>query len=258
MNETLEEMSIADPKISIGIVVYNGVEHIGSALKSVADQSYKNIEVIVVDGGSTDGTLDILEEYSKCISVMISEPDKGIYDAMNKVRAKASGDWLLFMGCDDVLLDVVEEAVSLFSRPENIYYGDVILRSTGKVSGGKFSRYKLMNRNFCHQAVFYPRQIYKQHSYSMKYRWLADYDYNFRLYSQGVPFVYLRKVIAVFNDQGGSSEGDADFERDRLARIRKEFGVHYWAVKIFRDKVVKVIKGCLKCLPGQASRSRGR
>jgi len=95
MSDMLAEKNANSPKISIGIVVYNGIEYIRRALGSVVGQPYRNIELIVVDGGSTDGTLSVLNEYSKDISVLVSEPDKGIYDAMNKVCSLATGDWLI-------------------------------------------------------------------------------------------------------------------------------------------------------------------
>lgn len=97
MHDLPSELKNSPPKISIGLVVYNGAEHIRCALDSIVRQSYKNIELIVVDGGSTDGTQDVLNEYAEHISVLVSEPDKGIYDAMNKVNSLATGDWLFFL-----------------------------------------------------------------------------------------------------------------------------------------------------------------
>ena len=126
MHDLPSEMKNSPPKISVGLVVYNGVEHIRSALDSIVRQSYKNIELIVVDGGSTDGTLDVLHEYAEHISVLVSEPDKGIYDAMNKVCSLATGDWLIFLGCDDNLFDTLGNVAELMTDPDTVYHGDVI------------------------------------------------------------------------------------------------------------------------------------
>lgn len=229
-------------KISIGLVIYNGVEHLQVALESIVKQSYKNIELIVVDGGSTDGTEKVLHEHANHISVLVSEPDKGVYDAMNKVCSLATGDWLIFLGCDDVLLDNICGIAASLRQPGVVYYGDVILRSTGKVSGGKFSRYRLMNRNIGHQGIFYPGSVYKNYSYNLDYKWLADYDYNIRLFGDDVPFIYLKKVISIFNDKGGSSLGDAAFEKHKMKLIREKFGVLFWIVKLIRNRIEKVAK----------------
>jgi glycosyltransferase involved in cell wall biosynthesis len=174
--------------------------------------------------------------------VLISEPDMGIYDAMNKARSLATGDWLLFLGCDDVLKDDISSIVRSLNRPETVYYGDVIRRSQGVVSGGRFSKYRLMNRNFCHQAVFYPRQVYRQYAYSLDYPWLADYAYNIRLYGADIPFVYLNIVVTLYNDKGGSSFGDAAFERDKLRLIRESFGTAYWMIKAIRNVFERIVR----------------
>lgn len=242
MNDKLAEKNADSPKISIGIVVFNGIEHIRHVLESVVGQPYKNIELIVVDGGSTDGTLSVLNEYSKDISVLISEPDKGIYDAMNKVCSLATGDWLIFLGCDDVLLDALGKVAGQMSDYETLYYGDVILRSSGNIYGGKFSKYRLAKTNFCHQAIFYPKAVYKKYAYGFDYKMLADYDYNIKLIGLGVPFVYVGEVISVFNDQGRSFvHGDADFARDKIKLVRASFGNTYALVEIIRRQYRKIL-----------------
>jgi glycosyltransferase involved in cell wall biosynthesis len=256
MDDLLREKSEVSLKISIGIVVYNGAEHISRALKSIVGQPYKNIELIVVDGGSTDGTLSVLREYSKYISVLVSETDKGIYDAMNKVCLLANGDWLIFLGCDDVLLDTLNNIANRMSEPDTVYYGDVILRSSGKIYGGKFSKRRLGKTNFCHQAVFYPISVYKKYSYSPDYKFLADYDYNIKLVVNGIPFYYLGEVISVFNDRGRSFEfGDADFARDKIKLIRTSFGNTYALMELLRrrkesllDKIAVAIGVVMKCI----------
>ncbi|MEQ1667695.1 MAG: glycosyltransferase family 2 protein [Sulfuriferula sp.] len=227
MNKLLGEIGGDFPKVSIGIVVFNGIAHIRNCLDSVTHQSYKNIELIVVDGDSKDGTQDVLKEYAEQIAVLVSEPDKGIYDAMNKVCSLATGDWLIFLGCDDVLLDTLSDIVKVMHDSNTIYYGDVILRSNSKIYGGKFTSDRLFQQNFCHQSVFYPRCVYKTHQYSLQYKALADYAYNLKLFGSSlVSFSYLNKLVAIFNDQGFSSHGDVDFYRDRVRLIYESFGLN--------------------------------
>lgn len=229
------------PKISIGIVVYNGIVHIRCALDSIVRQSYKNIELIVVDGGSKDGTLSVLDEYSEYISVMVSEPDKGIYDAMNKVCLLATGDWLIFLGCDDELLDVLGNVTKQMTNSDSAYYGDAIFRSNGKIYGGKFSKYRLAQMNFCHQAMFYPRLVYKNHDYNLDYKWLADYAYNLKLVGIGIQFVHIAEVISIYNDKGGSSQGDVAFEKRKIGLIRSSLGTNYALVELLRRLKVRVV-----------------
>jgi glycosyltransferase involved in cell wall biosynthesis len=229
------------PMISIGIVVYNGVDYIGLALKSLINQDYKNIEIIVVDGGSSDGTLNVLEEFSQYITVKISEPDLGIYDAMNKVCSLATGNWLIFLGCDDVLLNSIDKVVMKMNSPDTVYYGDVIFASTGSFYGGEFSKRRLLKMNICHQAVFYPKSIYKTYFYDLNYKWLADYAFNIKLFGLDVPFVYFNVIVSIYNDKGGSSQGDADFEKSRLNLIRSSFGLMYVVIYVL-DKTKEKLK----------------
>jgi len=100
---------LVPPQISVCIVVLNGRMHIGEAVESVLNQKYPSLELIVIDGGSTDGTLEILGKYAQDIAHLVSEPDGGIYDAMNKGCAIAQGEWLIFLGCDDIMLNLCKQ-----------------------------------------------------------------------------------------------------------------------------------------------------
>lgn len=239
MHDLSSEMKRSSPKISIGLVVYNGAGHIRDVLDSIVKQPYRNIELIVVDGGSTDGTQNVLRKYAEHISVMVSEPDKGIYDAMNKVCSLATGDWLIFLGCDDVLFDMLDmlgNMAALMTNPDAVYYGDVVVRSSGKIYGGKFSKYRLLQKNFCHQAMFYPSSAYKKYTYSLDYKWYADYIYNLKLLGDAVPFEYTSVLVSIFNDKGASSRGDAEFEKSKINLIRSSLGTKYALIEILRRR----------------------
>jgi len=241
MHDLPSEMKSGTPRISIGLVVYNGAEYIRSALDSIVKQPYKDIELVVVDGGSSDGTLDVLEEFANYISVMVSKPDEGIYDAMNKVCSLATGDWLIFLGCDDVLLEALGDISVQMTSPDSVYYGDAIFLSSGNVIGGRFSKRRLAQMNICHQAVFYPRTVYKKYAYSLDYSWLADYAYNLNLVGIGIQFVYVNEVVSVYNDKGGSSHGDAEFEKKKIKLIYSSLGLMYVALEILRRLKVRLI-----------------
>jgi glycosyltransferase involved in cell wall biosynthesis len=208
----------------------------------VVNQSYSDLELVVVDGGSTDGTLEVLNEYAGKITKLVSEQDSGIYDAMNKACAIAQGDWLIFLGCDDTLSGSLDTIATRLTNESTVYYGNVIIRSTGRTYGGRFSKYRLMQANICHQAIFYPRTIYKTNSYTLKYRLLADYEYNLRLVGHGVKFEYMNIEVAIFNSAGASMAGDPDFELDKLLVIRQNFGRAWATLKRLRTMAVAVIK----------------
>lgn len=230
------------PRISVCIVVFNGQPHIANALDSVLNQKYRHVELLVIDGGSTDGTLEVLDRYSDGIARVVSEPDRGIYDAMNKGCALAQGDWLIFLGCDDVLLDSLANMAESLKERDSVYYGNVIWRSTGRRYGGEFSKYRLMQSNICHQSIFYPRSVYRSMAFSLKYRYLADYEYNIKLIGRGVRFKFIDVNVAIYNDAGASMSGDPDFERDKLRLIRDNFGRQWEALKRLRSLAVRTVK----------------
>ena len=205
------------PKITIGTVCYNAANCIENLIKSVMAQSYSNIEFVVMDGASKDGTLDILSKYKSNIDILVSEPDNGIYDAMNKLLKKATGDYLIFMGADDVFYDneVIAKMVSRMENPNSVYYGSVIFKGLGTKHWGKFNKVKWATTNVCHQAIFYPRCIYSHYSYNVEYKLFADYAYNLNLQKAKATFNYVDVITVLYDVNGASSSNkDAMFYRD--------------------------------------------
>jgi glycosyltransferase involved in cell wall biosynthesis len=235
--------SLPEPvRITVAMVTYNAAGTLERALRSVLRHRSKALELVVMDGGSTDGTLDILRRYESGLARWHSERDDGIYDAMNKVLQIATGDWLLFLGADDELLTSPEEILSRMSRPEAVYYGDVRIRSSNARSGGRFSKYRLMQQNICHQAVLYPKSVYRHKRYDTASGMLADHRYNIELRGSGVAFIYLDEVISRFDDSGRSSVPDPRFERIKLTAIRESFGLPLYVIKRARTAVVRLLK----------------
>ena len=136
------------PLITVVTVVYNGAATLEQTIQSVVNQTYDNVEYIIIDGASTDGTLDIIKKYEDRIDYWQSEPDKGIYDAMNKGLDLATGDFLIFLGADDLIFAPTtfqNIAMSLIDRDKN-YYGDVYLNEHRFIYDYKFSKLKFPNR----------------------------------------------------------------------------------------------------------------
>ena len=230
------------PLISVVTVVRNEAEIIERAIASVARQRRERVEYIVIDGASTDGTLDLICRHDTTIDKWISEPDAGIYDAMNKALQLATGDWLIFLGADDQLLADLDSLSRRFTQANAVYYGNVLIQGCGRVSGGAFSRYRLMQENICHQAVFYPRSAYTSKSYDTRSGMLADHRYNIEIRGGGVPFIHVNETISSFNDAGLSSKGDSGFESIKLAAIRESFGLLFYLTKRARTALVNLVK----------------
>ena len=217
------------PRISIITVVINGVNTLESCIQSIVNQAYDNIEFIVMDGGSTDGTLDILKHYDSKIGFWSSESDKGIYDAMNKGARRATGDWVLFLGCDDTLSADLNNVAPLLRDTGVIYYGDAYWPGRKRFYDGSFSAAKLARTNICHQAIFYPRAVFDKYSFNLRYPFQADWELNMRCFSDpAFRFQYIPLQISIYNDRSGASSTRRDFalEEDYITLMWRHFPWH--------------------------------
>lgn len=216
------------PKISIIIVVHNAAKTLKSAINSIFEQSYKNVEVVVIDGGSTDGTLEILKNNKAENLIWISEPDKGIYDAMNKGIRICSGEWLYFLGADDQLYDKnVLENIFQNSNLSGVefLYGNVKRSNNEEFYDGKFDYEKLLKKNISHQAIFYNKNIFEDNgNYNTRYKTHADWDMNLRCFeNKTVRIKYVEQVIARFAVGGASRNYDIPFLRESLMPRKIDF-----------------------------------
>ena len=234
--------TVRTARITVAMVTFNAAETLERALRSVLQHRSTALELVVMDGGSKDGTLEVLRQHEAAIASWRSEPDDGIYDAMNKALQVATGDWLMFLGADDELLVAPERILPRMSRRDAVYYGDVRIRSTDARSGGRFSKYRLMQENICHQAVLYPKSVYRHKRYDTASGMLADHRYNIELRGSGVPFIHLDEVISRFEDGGRSSVRDPRFEDIKLAAIRDSFGLPLYLTKRARTAIVRLLK----------------
>lgn len=196
--------------ISIITVSYNAKESITNTILSVISQDYKQFEYIIIDGGSTDGTLDTIELYLPYFSYFISEPDKGIYDAMNKGVAVAKGEWVIFMNAGDCFVD--NEVLSTIflsnvNKKADIIYGNTIAKYPwGKclIKGNFFSKHDI-NLPFCHQSTFVRTSLMRSIPFDLSYRIAADYNFFYTLYKLGKSFKYIDISIALYDAIGFST-----------------------------------------------------
>ncbi len=216
------------PSISIITAVYNGNATIEAAIKSVLSQDYPDFEYIVIDGGSADGTIDTLKKYDEFIDYWASEPDNGVYDALNKGVDHARGEWIYFLGADDRLADdnVLRRFLSNVPASKMVY-GSVRWESSGKIYDGEFSRWKLFFHNISQQAIFYHRDLFRAiGKFELKYPILSDWLFNMRAYAEKDtnPF-FIDSVVAVYSEKGMSTvRADVMFYRDHPKIIRNTFG----------------------------------
>lgn len=224
-------------KVSIITVSYNAADTIEETIKSVINQTYDNIEYLIIDGGSTDGTVDIIKKYSNCIAYWVSEPDKGIYDAMNKGVRKAIGDYILFLGADDIVYPNAISEIFKCPIPLNahlpIIYGNVLMLPQNIIYGGRFNRFKLVIKNIPHQGMMIPRNFLLYHPYNIEYKVLADYVFNLQYYRE-FKYVYKNVIISKFMTGGTSGVvADLKFENNRLILIKTGLGNFcYYIAKI--------------------------
>lgn len=209
-------------KVSVIIATLNCGDVIKNCLEAIFKHCDDSVQVIIQDGISIDDTLNIINQYSVELD---STYDSGVYDAFNKALNKVKGEWIIFIGADDILLSDPCQIVKDFSSIDNIIiYGNVINSDDCKIYDGKFSKLKLARQNICHQAIFYPSRAFANNIFNLKYKLLADYDLNLRLSGLGYNFTYVNKCWMVYGNSGLSKIGDAVFEKDKLKIVYRELG----------------------------------
>jgi glycosyltransferase involved in cell wall biosynthesis len=221
------------PLISVITVVFNGEEHIGKTIESVLEQSYSAIEYIIVDGKSTDGTLKVVESY-KGISQVISEPDEGLYDAMNKGLKLAGGDYVWFLNAGDQIYakDTVEQMVEhLEESPDIIYGGTMIideeqnevgdrrLRPPGKLSWKSFRQGMVV----CHQSLVVKRTLAPE--YNLHYRLSADIDWSIRAAKQARTIHNSGLILSRFLEGGLTDHNIKAGLKERFRIMTRFYGL---------------------------------
>jgi glycosyltransferase involved in cell wall biosynthesis len=196
---------------SIIIPAFNASETLANCLESIISQTCRDFEIIIIDGGSTDATMGIVETYAakNAFIHLVSEKDNGIYDAMNKGITMARGEWLYFMGVDDELnnKDVLSEIAAGITDDIDIIYGNSIWVPENVMEAGEWGYYQLLNMSINHQRVFYRGGLFKKlGSFNLAYPVASDYEMNIRFFCEpGINKRYIDHKIANYHSGGFSS-----------------------------------------------------
>lgn len=233
------------PQLSIIIPTFNSGNHLQDCLDSIRNQSFTNYELLIIDGGSSDNTLEIIETNGHLFREFnfISEKDKGVYDAMNKGIFRSKGEWLYFLGSDDMVMDenVLRDVFEVIdnSAPD-ILYGNVRLGNSKEIYGGEFGNEKIYEMNIPHQAIFFNRRVFDVVGmFDLEYKSNADWAHNFIwFFNPALLKIYLNLTIARFSETGLSS-----WYVDSVFRKRKELLFLKHAEKhIDKNLKVRVLK----------------
>ena len=245
------------PVFSIITVTFNAEKVLKKTILSVINQTYKNIEYIIIDGASQDGTVSIIRQYESKISYWTSEPDKGIYDAMNKGLQIATGDYVWFLNAGDELKheQIVSELATIIEKYELPYilYGETdLINREGKVFAERRLKTpnKLTWKSFkmgmlvCHQAFIVKRSIASE--FDLQYRFSADFDWCIRCLKEAKTIVNTQLRLVNYQYEGLTTANRKKSLQERYAIMCKYYGAfptqirHLWfAVRFYWAKLFK-------------------
>jgi len=223
------------PVISIITIVYNGIDTLQKTIDSITLQDYGNIEYIIIDGGSNDGTVALIKNNSSVVSKWISEPDDGLYDAMNKGVRMATGDYLWFINSGDEIYEktTVSEMVNGFSSawPDVIYGDTVMIDEQGNEIGERRLQppTQLSSTDFkngmlvSHQSILVSTKIAQE--YNTKYRFSADFEWCLQALRMAKQVHNTRQTLSRFLDSGLTKQNIIPGLRERFDIMRRYFGI---------------------------------
>lgn len=214
----VEMNSKSEPKISVVTVNLNHAQGLTKTLENVRAQTFRDVEQIVVDGGSTDGSLDVIRAAAPTIAHWVSEPDSGVYNAMNKGIRMAAGEYVLFLNSGDSLAapDVLEGVFRDDDSDCGIIYGDTLRNTPGggvelRATPERLTPLAFYKFQVCHQSIIYRRSLFDEHGgYDETFRILADAEFNVRCLRAGVKARRVEFPIARYEGGGVSATATAD------------------------------------------------
>lgn len=231
-------------KISIITVVFNDKIGLENTILSVTNQTYDNVEYIIIDGGSTDGTIDIIKKYENKIDYWVSEKDDGIYDAMNKGIDVASGKWINFMNAGDSFYNnnILE---NIFSDNDfsniNVIYGNhnVIYPHKTRIAKAGNIEEIWKGSQFCHQSSFVSTNVHKSNKFNLSNRIGADFEFFYTLYKKNMSFKYINIIVANYSAGGLSDIKRVDSIVGRWNVIETDSKINIYYIFIIVKVIIK-------------------
>ncbi len=206
INSLDENQNINDlPLITVITVVFNGAKTLEETIQSVINQTYPNVEYIIIDGGSTDGTLDIIKKYEDHIDYWVSEKDKGIYDAMNKGASMALGSWLYFLGSDDKVFDTNVFCSLIKEIEPNLDILMGLVKTNNKFIHSKFTMKTYLHNTVHHQSALYNKTLFKFFRYNTNYKIASDYELNLLILLERKKTKMVKTIFAECKSDGVSN-----------------------------------------------------
>ncbi|QHW00498.1 glycosyltransferase family 2 protein [Spirosoma endbachense] len=206
--------------ISVITVVYNARPTLESTIQSVLCQDKNLVEYWIIDGGSTDGSIDLIRKYEHQLAGWCSEPDNGIYDAMNKGIDRANGKWIYFLGGDDTLRPNVLKQIEPYLDPKySIVFGDVMFDNGHRMRSFLGPR-TIFQNTVHHQSAFYNSSLFVNFRYDKSLTIVSEYDVHLRLYIQKAYTRYVSMIVADCATGGASSELSKSLTETNQVRAR--------------------------------------
>lgn len=216
-------------KLSIVTICYNNCEELERTIWSVIRQDFHDYEFIIIDGGSSDRSVEVIKKYEKHIDYWLSEPDKGIYNAMNKGLSHANGEWIFFLNSGDMFAS--EHAISdvdfakadmrigaIYGRYQYYNrYDDLLLNEVEHPFFNSNRKYRGMG--FSHQSVFVRTELAKHFRFDESYKLCADYNMMMKIYQAGYQFKRTEAIIALCDGRGGASAKNRFIQDKETARV---------------------------------------
>lgn len=239
------------PKISVVTVCYNAVNDIEKTILSVINQTYPNIEYLIIDGGSTDGTMDVVNKYKDKIDVIVSEPDKGIYDAMNKGIDRATGEWINFINAGDMFWE--SDSVSKVFSSSNLSDNDDIIYGyqVHRFPYGIFVRKRLPLADFehympiGHPASFVKLTLLKVNHFDCKYKIAADYNFFYTAYKHGKNFKAVDVIVSNFESCEGVSSKATFRTIKETAQVNGSYRSISYDISYLKLRFISIVKKLL-------------
>lgn len=246
-------MPKAKPLISVITVTFNAAKTIPSMLTSLRSQTWQDFEYVVIDGGSTDGSLAILDENSDLVDVRVSEKDQGIYDAMNKGVSLAQGEYLFFLNADDCFADervLADVVTTLLAAPEtDILYGNAIAwdeQHRARHRFGWVNKHNIGFGNLCHQATFARRSLFERiGAFNLDFRIVADLDWFVRAFRAGAKGGYLDRDICLFYAGGAHARSLVKLQNEKRKMQQQYHGPVGIALGVFRFRLMRKMRGLI-------------